>query len=443
MKWQFKWDKRFLQWGITAFLVIAGSIIFYLVISRLPNISISIRHILAALAPITYGLVFAYLLNKLMMFFENRLCRHLMKRRRLIDRDKAQKHARTISVVLTVFCVLVVVGGTLALVIPQTVVSVENLINRLPFYYNEGVALARRVLNSNTALEETIVQVFGNMRDNLTNWLRETFIEQMNQMITNFTTGVVNVLKEIASIIIGIILSIYILYNKDTLSAQLKRLLFGFFKPSRANRILRNTRFLDKTVGGFFLGKVIESIIVGIISYFFLVALSMPYAVLIALLLGLTNIVPFFGSYIGAIPSAFMILLENPLKCLIFIIYIVVLHLFANNILSPRVQGETIGLGGFWILFAILLFGGLFGFWGMLLGVPVFAVIYTAVSKFNTTQLKQKNYPTQTKDYTAMQYIDPDTGQPVYHTQPSGEHSEGNTSENNDTETRVGPPKSN
>jgi predicted PurR-regulated permease PerM len=239
-------------------------------------------------------------------------------------------------------------------------------------------------------------------------------MEQSQQIIANLTTGVLNALKELASLIIGFIISVYILHHKERFSAQCKRLVFGFFKPERANRIIKNTRFLDKTVGGFFLGKVIESLIVGVISYIFLAIFGMPYAVLIAVLLGLTNLVPFFGVFIGAIPSALMILLEDPLKCLIFVIFIIILHLFANNILSPRVQGETIGLDGFWVLLAILLFGGLFGFWGLLLGVPVFAVIYAAIRNYNSTQLKDKNYPVLTKDYENIRAIDPDTGAPVY-----------------------------
>lgn len=399
---------------MTAFLVIVGSIVFFQLISRLSVYWTIIKQVVGALSPLIYGLLFAYLLNKLMAFFEVKFLNQAGRRLFPTRSDKAKRFSRVMGVFLTLLCTIIFIGGTLALVIPQIYISVQNLINNLDDYYRAVVALSTRFLATNPEMEANVVKMFGNMTDNLTNWLQTTLVEQTQQIIANVTSGVFNVIKELASIIIGFIVSVYVLHNKERLSAQCKRLIYGFFKTQRANGIIKTTRFLDKTVGGFFLGKVIESLIVGLISYIFLIIFGMPYAVLIAVLLGLTNLIPFFGSFIGAVPSAFMILLEDPLKCLIFIIFIVILHVFANNILCPRVQGETIGLDGFWVLFAILLFGGLFGFWGLLLGVPVFAVIYAAIRKFNNTQLQEKNYPVLTKEYENIDRIDPDTGMPVY-----------------------------
>ena len=426
MKRPFRWDKKYLYWGVTAFLVIVSSIVFFLITSRVSAIWAAIRTVVGALSPIIYGLIFAYLFNKLMSFLELRLLGGLGRRIFPNSAARAKTFSRVTGVVLTLLIVLTVVGGTLALVIPQFYVSVENLVNQLPDYYRSIVKWSNTFLAVNPNLESAVQKLFGNITDRLTNWLQTTLMERTNQILADVTSGVFSVVREIASIVIGFIVSVYLLHNKEKLSALCKRVLYGFFKPRRANAILRSARFLDKTVGGFILGKIIESIIVGLVSYIVLVIFGMPYPVLIAVLLAVTNLIPYFGVFIGAAPSALMILLEDPIKCLVFIIYIVVLHTLATNFLAPRVQSETIGLGGFWVLFAILLFGGLFGFWGLLLGVPVFAVIYAAVGSRNRSQLREKNYPITTAEYEKILQIDPETGVPVYmQDEPSDKKEEG------------------
>ena len=411
MRKPFRWDKKYLYWGVTAFLVIVGSILFFLIASRLALIGAALRTVVGALSPILYGLVFAYLFNKLMSLLETRLLLRAGQRFYPKNTVRARSFSRVTSIILTILIILAIIGGTLALVIPQIYASIQGLLGRLPAYYKSVVEWSKTVLTANSDLENAVAKIFGNITEMLTSWLTTTV--NTKELFTDLTTGVVNVLKEIGSILIGFIVAIYVLGNKEKFGAQCKRMVFGFFKPSRANRILHNIRFLDKTVGGFILGKIIESIIVGLVSYIVLMLLGMPYSVLIAVFLMVTNLIPFFGVFIGAVPSALMIVLEDPIKCLIFIVYVIVLHTIANNFLAPRVQSETIGLGGFWVLFAILLFGGLFGFWGLLLGVPVFAVIYAAVSALNRRQLREKNFPVTTAEYETILEIDPETGVPV------------------------------
>jgi predicted PurR-regulated permease PerM len=414
MKRQFKWDKKYLHWGVTAFLVITGSIVFFLIVSRLPIFWSAVNKVIGIVSPVLYGLVFAYLLNKMMTFFESKLL--IRAGRRLFPQNAgtAGSFSRITGVILTFLCMLLIVGGTLALVLPQIYESVNLLINQLPGYYDDVTALARKFLAANPEVEELVVRFFGSVTDNLKNWLTTALVEQTDQIITSLTSGVFSVLKEIVSILIGFIVSVYILYHKEKFTAQCKRLVYGFFKPKRSNSILKTVRFLDKTVGGFMLGKIIEALIVGIVTYIFMVIFGMPYGALIAVLVGVTVIIPFFGPFIGGIPSIIMILLESPVKCFIFIIFLVVLHVLDANVLSPKIQSNTVGLSGFWVLFSILLFGGLFGFIGLLLGVPVFAVIYAAIRDYNKRQLEEKNYPSLTEEYERIQSIDADTGVPVY-----------------------------
>jgi len=414
VKRQFKWDKKYLHWGVTAFLVITGSIVFFLIVSRLPYVWSAVNKIIGILSPVIYGLVFAYLLNKMMAFFENKFLIRAGRRLFRGNGGKAGSFARITGVILTFLCMLLIVGGTLALVLPQIYNSVQLLINQLPGYYDDVAALSRRFLAANPDMEELVVRFFGSVTDSLTNWLTATLLEQTDQIITSLTSGVLSVLKEIVSIIIGFIVSVYVLYHKEKFTAQCKRLVYGFFKPKRSNGILKTVRFLDKTVGGFILGKLIEAFIVGIITYIFMVVFGMPYGALIAVLVGLTTIIPFFGPFIGGIPSVLMILLESPVKCFIFLIFLVILHVLDANVLSPKIQSNTVGLSGFWVLFSILLFGGLFGFVGLLLGVPIFAVIYASIRDYNKKQLEEKNYPYLTEEYERILSIDADTGTPVY-----------------------------
>jgi predicted PurR-regulated permease PerM len=170
---------------------------------------------------------------------------------------------------------------------------------------------------------------------------------------------------------------------------------------------------VDKTCGGFVVSKLIDSTIVGVVCYVFMAAFRMPYAVLIAVIVGITNVIPFFGPFVGGIPSAIILLLENPANSLIFVVFIVIIQQLDGNVLFPALQGSKSGVSGFWILFAILLFGGMFGFTGFLLGVPVFAVIYEAVRSLARTRLEARGLPAGTDEYEEIAYIDAETRIPV------------------------------
>jgi predicted PurR-regulated permease PerM len=183
----------------------------------------------------------------------------------------------------------------------------------------------------------------------------------------------------------------------------------GVFRPKFANAVVSTVEFVDRSCGGFISGKILDSLIIGVICYISMLILQMPYAALIAVIVGVTNIIPFFGPIIGAIPSAFLIVFISPVKCLIFIIYLIVLQQIDGNIIGPRILGRTVGLSGFWIMFAILFFGSLYGFWGMLLGVPVFSVIYAGIKKLISMLLKKRSMPQDTAEYAGMDHIDLET----------------------------------
>ena len=185
------------------------------------------------------------------------------------------------------------------------------------------------------------------------------------------------------------------------------------FSVERAQKIRRAIAFTDKTFSGFINGKLLDSAIIGVICYIGCALLDMPYALLVSVIVGVTNVIPFFGPFIGAVPSALIILLVDPVKCLIFVVFIIILQQLDGNLIGPKILGSSIGINGFWVMFSIILGGGLFGFWGMLLGVPVFVVIYTAINEHITKKLKKSDLPWETADYIGVDYIDPVTYEPV------------------------------
>ena len=212
---------------------------------------------------------------------------------------------------------------------------------------------------------------------------------------------------------VGIIVSFYVLFNKEAVATGAKRVLYCIFTVEAAEKILEGVRFTDKTFMDFISGKILDSAIIGILCYICCSLMNMPYTLLVAVIVGVTNVIPFFGPFIGAIPSAFIILLVDPMKCLIFLVFILILQQFDGNILGPKILGSSTGVNGFWIMFAIIIGGGFFGFMGMLLGVPVFVVIYSGIKNLTRRKLRRSGLPEDYESYENLHHIDPKTGEHI------------------------------
>ena len=413
---RYRWDKKYLYLGITGFLVIVCSIAFFWILTGWSDISGFMSIIFKSLAPLIYGFIFAYLINKILIFFEINITSRIARRLFPKNAKRARITARVLGIFTTVLLILSLLAAILALILPKIYFSIQHLAIRMPEYVNIAAGWITTFLTDNPELESALVNIVGNLSDYFTNWIQTSVLPQANAIITSITNGVFSVIRELLYIIIGFIASIYILYHKETLAAQSKKTLYSFFKPNNANRIVRGFRFVDKTCGGFVAGKIIDSLIVGIICYVVLIILKMPYAELISVMVCVTNIIPFFGPFIGAIPSAVLILLEDPVKCLVFVIFIIILQQIDGNIIEPKILSSSTGISGFWVMFSILFFGGLFGFWGMLLGVPVFALIYAALRRINVKNLIARELPFSTDEFKNILFIDPDTNTPILRT---------------------------
>lgn len=411
-----KWDIKYFYWGFTAFLVIVCSLLFFWLLSTWSGFVGILKHIFTALSPVIYGLLIAYLLDKVLVFFEDTLFVPCGKKLFPRSEKKAKRSARMFAILFTQLLAWSLVAGLLVLILPQIYLSIENLVLKSSDYVMIVSRWIEELLKNDPQLEETAVNLLGSITTYLTDWVKTSVMPQINEILTNITGGILHFLLGILNFVIGIVISIYFMYHKETFRAQGKKVLYSLFKPKNANKIMNEMTFVHKTFGNFIVGKLIDSIIIGIICCIVLLILKMPYPELISLIIGITNIIPVFGPFIGAIPCAVLVLLESPLQCLIFVIFIIVLQQIDGNIIGPKILGSTIGISGFWILFSILFFGEMFGFIGMLLGVPTFAVIYNAASRFNQRRLAKKRLPVETSEFKKISYIDPSTNEPVYKT---------------------------
>ena len=414
MKRHFKWDRTYVNWGITAFCVIAASLLFFFAVKNVSVIGATIGKLITILAPFIWGLVICYLLSPLMGVLENHIFLPLGKRLyRKKKKDGAAKFARVMSVLFCEIILILILVALVYLIIPQVLSSVQMLIQNSGVYANNVSAWLDGLLKDYPELDSYAGELLGNFNTNVGSWLENKLLPQLGSLITSVSSGVYGFARSIYNLIIGIVVSVYVLSDKEGHLAALKRLSYAIFSVETADRIRQGLNFVDKTFMGFLSGKILDSLIIGIICYIVCSLLQMPYTLLVSVMIGVTNIIPFFGPLIGAVPSALIILMVDPTKCLIFVIFVIILQQIDGNIIGPRILGSSTGITGFWVIFAIILGSGLFGFWGMLLGVPVFVVIYTVITNLIVKKLKRSGLPWEIADYKKIEYIDPATLQVV------------------------------
>ena len=414
MRRHFRWDKKYLYWGVTAFCVIAAAILFYMALNYLPLLRQGLASLLHILSPFIWGLVICYLLSPFMRLVEKKLFKPLAaKLYKNSKRSDGSRFARSMSVLLSELFLLAILTALVCLIIPQLYSSLQNMVANSPLYIDTASRWITQLLEDFPEIEHYVSQTLGQVNESLMKWIQNTVLPGLGNLISNVTSGVYYAIIGIYNLVIGIIVSVYVLSNLEQFGASAKRVLYSVFSVDMAKKILEGLEFTDRTFMGFINGKLLDSAIIGLICYIVCSILRMPYALLVSVIVGVTNIIPFFGPFIGAVPSAIIILLVSPVKCLIFIAFIILLQQLDGNIIGPKILGNSVGINGFWVMFSIILGAGFFGFWGMLLGVPVFVIIYAAITGSVTRKLKRSDLPWEAADYMDMAYIDPVTYQPV------------------------------
>ena len=400
--------KTYIYWGVTAVCVIAVCIVLNYVVRERQAFMGILRMVAGILAPITYGAVLAYLTapvyNGAREFCERTL------RPSTKSEKKLKRAGKVYGTITSLLLVCVVIFGLLRLLLPQIWESISGLNAALPTYIENLYMWIRKLLEDNPEFESMVLSNLTYVLTEFQDWGRGFFTrmdaEWVGTFISSLSSGVMTAVTQVMNALIGLIVMVYLLNIKELLAGQGKKIIYSLFPVKIANDIVSEIRFVHKVFGGFIIGKLVDSLIIGILCFLCLSFMDMPYYLLISVIVGVTNVIPFFGPFIGAIPSAFLVLLVSPMKCLYFLIFILLLQQFDGNILGPKILGDSTGLPSFWVLFSILLFGGLFGFVGMIIAVPGFAVIYDLVKKAVNYSLRRKQLSVNTEDYRRLDYID-------------------------------------
>ena len=409
---RFGGDKKYLYWGLTAFAVIAASICFYLLLSRWAGVARAFGALMHIVAPFIWGFAITYLLRPAMVFFERSLTTPFVDRIFKADHRRAFALSRALAIVIAELLMLLVVGALLWLILPQIYSSVNSIVSNSQSYFETIEGWVTRTFEDYPELMAGVTSLLDSASGQLTQWATNTLLPQMTNIISSITSGVYTVVRGIYYVAVGIIVSFYVLFNKEAVAAGAKRVLYCVFTLEAAEKILEGVRFTDKTFMDFISGKLLDSAIIGILCYICCSLMQMPYTLLVSVIVGVTNVIPFFGPFIGAFPSAFIILLVDPMKCLLFLVFILILQQFDGNILGPKILGSTTGVNG-WIMFAIIIGGGFFGFMGMLLGVPVFVVIYTGIKSLTRRKLRRSGLPADYESYENLHHFEPGSGERV------------------------------
>ena len=406
-----KFENKYIAWGVTLFSVFSALILLFFAIYRWDYIAGFIQTLFSIMMPFIYGVAIAYIMNPVVRFFENKVFNKLFKKIKNKKKKDRKKLLRVLSLCTSTIIFFGVLIASVSYLIPELLKSIEMLILNINTYLSNSKELLINLFGGSEAITEFINDNYGRFSEFMNNSFNEGLFDDMMTTISNSIFGT---LKFLYNLIIGYIIAIYILFDKEKFKAQSKKLLYTVFSYDKVNIILENTRYTDKVFGGFFAGKLLDSLIIGIICFLCMLAMNMPYSLIVSVIVGITNIIPYFGPFIGAIPSAFLIFLVDPGKSLLFVIFIFVLQQIDGNIIGPKILGSKTGLSSFWVLFSLLIFGGLFGMVGMILGVPLFSILYSFINGVLKRRLKEKKLPEDSKDYEKLLYIDENTGKLVY-----------------------------
>ena len=330
------------------------------------------------------GIVIAYLLNPVVEFYERHLDRSLGK---FIEKKTKKKVSmRGLSIFISVIIVLAVIALLIMMVVPQIYTNISNLVYSFPEQIQDLVGKLMELAKNNEKVRNAINGFYDNFMNYITNWIKSDMLGQVSVVID----GIMGIFGTAVNCLVAFIVAIYVLLSKETFRRQIKKVINAFFNERQTNVIVSVVKESDKIFGGFISGKIIDSFIIGVICFVCCLILRMPYVALVSVIVGVTNLIPFFGPYIGAIPSAVLILLDSPSKGIVFIIFIAILQQVDGNIIGPKILGQSTGLSPFWVVFAIFLGNGLFGIVGLFIGVPLWAVVYYLIKRYVNYRIRIK-----------------------------------------------------
>ena len=381
------------------FIVGALLIIFNQIVGNYESFSEGVGTIKTIISPFIYGFVMAYLLSPIY----NATVRGLYKLLGKYFKNKQRlfSFCKLVASVVAVVCLIGAVAGLIALIVPQVIESLTGILKSLPQRLTQLSALFNDITSKmdNKRLAMKMSEIYAQAQTNLIELAQTKLLPGMGTLVGQVSTQVILTLKTMMNVMIGVMACVYMLNSKERFQGQFKKVILATLPKEKAEALFDFAKFTNRTFGGFINGKIIDSIIIGIICFILMEIFGFPYPILISAIIGITNVIPFFGPFIGAIPAAIIILLVSPIHALYFLILIFILQQVDGNIIGPAILGNTTGIASFWVLFSIVIGGGLFGFIGMVLGVPVFAIIYYYFSRSINKRLEAKGLEFRTDSY--------------------------------------------
>lgn len=394
------------------FVTFTCCILLFFLLLRFQGIADAVGKVIHASASIIIGLLLTFILNPVNINFYQLAKEKLQKNNKYRDDPvKLEKLSKVAGITLTTLLLIAVLTLLIVAVVPSVIKSVVHLVNAIPTYTNVITAFIRNGQFGDSAVGKAAQNIISVAADDLESWFNNSVLSQAQAYLASLTsgviTGVISVIKGIMNFIIGIIVMDYVMAIQGTLTGQTKKIIYAVLKPKTANRLIDLIRKASDVFGGFLTGKIIDSAIIAVITYVGCLILQIPDVVLVTLIIGVTNIIPFFGPFIGAVPSLLLVVVQSPWHALYLLIFIIVLQQVDGNIIGPKILGNSTGLSSFWIMVAILIGGGIFGLPGMIFGVPVMAMIQYVVNGLISRRLKEKELPQDTTTYRNLDYIDP------------------------------------
>lgn len=404
--------RRYMIISLLTFITVSCCILVFFMIYRYNGFTDFWRQLSTILQPVTIGLVLAYLLNPVMKFFEKYCLKILIPRMK--KEVTARKTARGIAIAGALLFLAGILVLFIAVVVPSIIQSVQKMIIGFPEEVNSLIAWVEDITERNPQVADMVSETIASASVMFQNFVQSDLLPMAQTYIASITSGVISGVKLLTNVLVGVIVSVYVMSSQETFGGQVKKIIYAIFKPRHANVIIDTVRKSNQIFGGFISGKLLDSAIIGVIAYVVLVLMKMPDTMLLAVIIGVTNIIPFFGPFIGAVPSFIIVVLQNPIQGLYFLIFIFILQQIDGNIIGPKILGDSTGITPFWVVTSILVFGGLWGFPGMLLGVPVTAVTQYIVRNVLTYALRKRGLASDTDSYVHLVRVDKDTNELIY-----------------------------
>lgn len=404
--------RQYLTVALLTFGTVCCCILFFFMVYRYHGFASFWRKLVWIVQPITIGVILAYLLNPVVRFIEAYVVKFLIPR--VKNKRRARKAGRGVGVAGALLFLAVILILLFSVIVPSVSRSIQNMITVFPSEINNLIEWIEEFSKGDSELAEMVSEGIETASTMFQTYVQTELLPQAKVYLASITNGVIYGVKLMTNVLVGVIVSVYVLMSKETFAGQAKKIIYAILKPERGNIVITTVRKSNEIFGGFISGKLLDSAIIGVLAYIVLAIMKMPDTMLLAVIIGVTNVIPFFGPFIGAVPSFIIVVLQNPVQGLYFLIFIFILQQIDGNIIGPKILGDSTGITPFWVVTSILIFGGLWGFPGMLLGVPVMAVLQYIVRNLLDYALKKRGLVSDTASYVELVRVDKNTNELVY-----------------------------